>query len=54
MRYVVDIETTSACDLAACGAYNYANDASTKILCIAWADADAPSPNCGVVTATNR
>lgn len=40
MRYVVDIETTSACDLTERGAYNYAHDSSTKILCIAWADAD--------------
>lgn len=43
MRYVVDIETTSTCDLAACGAYNYAMHPSTEILCIAWADADVPS-----------
>ena len=43
MRYVVDIETTSACDLAACGASNYAKDDSTRILCVAWADADSDS-----------
>ena len=43
MRYVVDIETTSACDLAACGASKYAKDDSTRILCVAWADADSDS-----------
>ena len=42
LRFVVDIETTSACDLAACGARVYAEHPSTKILCIAWADADDP------------
>lgn len=41
MRYVVDIETTSACDLPSRGAVNYAQDESTEILCIAWADADS-------------
>ena len=41
MRYVVDIETTSACDLPSCGAEKYAEDPTTKILCIAWADADS-------------
>lgn len=41
MRYVVDIETTSACDLPACGASKYAKDNSTRILCVAWADADS-------------
>lgn len=43
MRYVVDIETTSACDLPSCGAEKYAEDPTTKILCIAWADADSNS-----------
>lgn len=33
---VVDIETTSACDIAACGAEKYAKDPTTKILCIAY------------------
>lgn len=42
MRFVVDIETTSPCDLKARGALNYALDPGTRILCIAWADADAP------------
>ncbi|MEE1209557.1 MAG: hypothetical protein U0K60_05900, partial [Parafannyhessea umbonata] len=42
-RYVVDIETTSACDLPSCGAEKYAEDPTTKILCIAWADADSDS-----------
>lgn len=40
LRFVVDIETTSACDLPACGARVYAEDPSTRILCIAWTDAD--------------
>lgn len=44
-RYVVDIETTSACDLPSCGAEKYACDQSTRILCIAWDDADSPFPN---------
>lgn len=43
MRLVVDIETTSACDLPSCGAEKYAEDPTTKILCIAWADADSDS-----------
>lgn len=42
MRYVVDIETTSACDLPSCGSEKYAQDTSTCILCIAWDDADSP------------
>lgn len=45
MRWVVDIETTSACDLTACGAEKYAEDPTTKILCIAWAEADGASPD---------
>lgn len=43
LRYVVDIETTSACDLPSCGARVYADHPSTKILCIAWANADDDS-----------
>lgn len=39
-RYVVDIETTSECDLTACGAWVYAEHPSTRLLCIAWCDAD--------------
>lgn len=42
-RTVIDIETTSACDLPACGAEVYAEHPTTKILCIAWADADTPT-----------
>lgn len=43
-RYVVDIETTSACDLPNCGAEKYARDPSTCMLCAAWDDADSPFP----------
>lgn len=39
-RYVVDIETTSECDLPACGAWVYAEHPTTGLLCIAWCDAD--------------
>lgn len=39
-RYVVDIETTSECDLRACGAWVYAEHPTTRLLCIAWCDAD--------------
>lgn len=42
MRYVIDIETASSCDLSTRGVYNYSHDPSTRLLCIAWADADAP------------
>lgn len=40
-RYIVDIETTSECDLPACGAWVYAEHPSTKLLCVAWCDADS-------------
>ena len=40
MRLVVDIETTSECDLAACGAWVYAEHPTTRLLCLAWCDAD--------------
>lgn len=39
-RYVVDIETTSECDLSSCGAWVYAEHPTTRLLCIAWCDAD--------------
>lgn len=39
-RYAVDIETTSECDLPACGAWVYAEHPTTGLLCIAWCDAD--------------
>jgi DNA polymerase len=32
-----DFETRSECDLKARGVYNYARDASTQVLCMAWA-----------------
>jgi DNA polymerase len=32
-----DFETRSECDLLARGAYNYARDPSTRVLCLAWA-----------------
>lgn len=44
-RYVIDIETTSACDLPSCGAEKYARDPSTCILCASWDDADGPFPD---------
>ena len=40
MRLVVDIETTSECDLPSCGAWVYAEHPTTRLLCIAWCDAD--------------
>jgi DNA polymerase bacteriophage-type len=33
----VDFETRSACDLKAAGVYNYAQDASTEVLCMSYA-----------------
>ena len=42
-RYVVDIETTSECDLTACGAWAYAEHPTTRLLCISWCDADTDS-----------
>lgn len=39
-RYVVDIETTSECDLSACGAWVYSEHPTTRLLCLAWCDAD--------------
>lgn len=33
----IDFETRSDCDLPARGAYNYARDFSTRVLCMAWA-----------------
>lgn len=44
MRLVVDIETTSECDLPACGAWVYAEHPTTGLLCIAWCDADTDAP----------
>ena len=43
-RYVVDIETTSECDLTACGAWVYAEHPTTRLLCISWCDADTDAP----------
>ena len=43
-RYVVDIETTSECDLKSCGAWVYAEHPTTRLLCIAWCDADTDAP----------
>ena len=43
-RYVVDIETTSECDLTACGAWVYAEHLTTRLLCISWCDADTDAP----------
>lgn len=41
---VVDIETTSACDLTSRGVFNYAHDPSTRILCCAYAALDDSEP----------
>ena len=43
-RYVIDIETRSDCDLESCGAWVYSEHPSTRILCVAWCDADTDSP----------
>jgi len=36
----IDFETRSACDLTVAGVYNYAQDASTEVLCMAYAHDD--------------
>jgi DNA polymerase len=36
----IDFETRSACDLTTAGVYNYAQDASTEVLCMAYAHDD--------------
>jgi len=38
----LDFETRSACDLKVAGVYNYAQDASTEVLCMSWAFDDEP------------
>ena len=38
----IDFETRSACDLTVAGVYNYAQDASTDVLCMAYAYDDEP------------
>ena len=38
----IDFETRSACDLKAAGAYRYAQDPSTEIVCMAWSVDDGP------------
>ena len=38
----VDFETRSACDLKTAGVYNYAQDASTEVLCMSFAFDDEP------------
>ena len=40
MSLWVDFETRSACDLKVAGVYNYAQDASTKVLCMSYAFGD--------------
>ena len=37
----LDFETRSRCDLTSAGAYNYAQDASTQVLCMSYAFGDA-------------
>ncbi len=36
MRLTLDFETASACDLKSAGAWRYAEDPTTEILCAAW------------------
>jgi len=38
----IDFETASECDLKSRGVYNYAQDPSTRVLCMAWARDDGP------------
>jgi DNA polymerase len=40
MTVWIDFETRSDCDLTVAGAYNYAQDASTEVLCMAYAHDD--------------
>jgi DNA polymerase len=40
MTIWIDFETRSDCDLTVAGAYNYAQDASTEVLCMAYAHDD--------------
>ena len=40
MTLWVDFETRSACDLKVAGVYNYAQDASTEVLCMSYAYKD--------------
>jgi DNA polymerase len=40
MTIWIDFETRSACDLTVAGVYNYAQDASTEVLCMAYAHDD--------------
>ena len=40
--FFCDFETRSACDLTVAGVYNYAQDASTDVLCMAYAYDDEP------------
>jgi len=40
MTLWVDFETRSACDLKVAGVYNYAQDASTEVLCMSYAFGD--------------
>ena len=39
---VIDFETQSACDIKKCGAEKYAADASTRVLCLAYAWPEGP------------
>lgn len=42
-RLALDFETRSTCDLKVCGAYNYAQDPTTEIICLGWAVDDRPA-----------
>lgn len=45
---IIDFETRSRCDLKTKGAYNYASDPTTDILCMAWAFADQDEKGNGI------
>lgn len=43
MRLTIDFETASACDLKSAGAWRYAEDPTTEVLCAAWVFAEVGS-----------
>lgn len=54
MRYVIDIETTSAVDISASGSWVYAEHPSTKVLCLAYANADSQDAPSVISVADNN